>query len=46
MIEEIYRKGDALVLEDSECQGQYLYASDLKKIILNSGIQLDFVFMA
>jgi len=45
-IEEIFDKGDALVLEDSECKGQYLYAKDMEEIIKQSELQLDFVFMA
>ena len=45
-IEAIYRKGDALVLEDENCLAQYLYADDLKQMVERSGVALDFVFMA
>ena len=45
-IDKIFHKGDALVLEDKNCLGQYLYADELKKMVMDSGIKLDFVFMA
>jgi hypothetical protein len=45
-IEYIYKKGDALVLEDENCEAQYLYADQLRYIVYNSGAHLDFVFMA
>jgi hypothetical protein len=29
-LDDIYRKGDAIILENQACQGEYLYADDLK----------------
>ena len=45
-IDEVYNRGHALVMENNRCLGQYLYESDLKKIIKDSETKLDFVFMA
>ena len=43
-IKKTFEKGPALVLENDLCQGEYLYADDLKKMI--GSASLDFVFMA
>ena len=46
-IETIFKKGPALVFEnDRDCLGKYLHADELKKIVAETEIQLDFVFMA
>ena len=45
-MEEIYRKGDALLMEDDQCLGKYLFADELSKMVEESGVKLDFVFMA
>jgi len=44
-IEEVKRKGDALVLENDNCEGEYLYSVDLKKIVDDAGIKLNFVVL-
>ena len=43
-IEEIFKRGPALVLENDACMGDYLYAEELKQMMDNKPI--DFVFMA
>jgi hypothetical protein len=45
-IDEIHSRGDALVMENDACLAEYLYADDLKKMIVDSNTNLDFVFMA
>jgi hypothetical protein len=45
-IEQTYQKGDALVIEDNNCMGKYLFADDLKLYIDRSGVRLNFVFIA
>ena len=45
-IEAIYKRGPALLLEDGNCLGTYLYGDRLKEMVKNSGEKLDFVFMA
>ena len=44
-IEEIYSKGDALVMESERCVAQYLYKGELKKIVKKAEVKLDFVFL-
>ena len=39
-------KGDALVMETSDCLANYLHADDLKERILKYDSKLDFVFIA
>ena len=45
-INEEYKKGDALVMEDEDCLAKYVYQKDLKELVKNTGVKLDFVFMA
>jgi hypothetical protein len=45
-INEEFEKGDALVMEDEECLAKYVYQKDLKELVKNTGVKLDFVFMA
>ena len=45
-IETMYQKGDALVLEDELSLGKYLHGDDLKKLLKDANVNLDFVFMA
>lgn len=45
-IEADFNRGHALLLEDRNCVGQYLYADELKRMVSASCEKLDFVFMA
>ena len=45
-IDRIYEQGDALLMEDDNCLGKYLYADQLTEMVQESGVKLDFVFMA
>ncbi len=45
-IEEIYKKGDALVVEDLNCTAKYLHASVLLDILTKAKTHLHFVFVA
>lgn len=45
-IEDDFEKGDAIVLEDDNCLARYIYQTDLQELVKNTGVKLDFVFMA
>ena len=45
-IDKIYKKGDALVMENDNCLAEYMYADELKQKIADSNTNFDFVFMA
>jgi hypothetical protein len=45
-INRIFKKGDAIVMENQSCLAEYLFADDLRKMTQTANIELDFVFMA